>query len=325
MSERGSCGPLDEVSAERLESGLSSHLKRDGAKGVASSRLSAERRSTLKAVASPPYPHPALRRALGAWKTLTAPLYWLYEGRLERSVQTGTLPRHIGLIMDGNRRFARSVGLDVAVGHDYGAGKAREVLEWCFDLGIPHVTLWGFSTDNKGRAPQEVTHLHSLFARQAKEMVQDPKIHKNRVRVRVIGDIVDFPEEVQAALREVETATESYDKMQLNVAVGYGGREEIVTAVRKLLREGIAAQLSADALAERVTAEGIGRHLYTAGLPDPDFVIRTSGEVRLSGFLLWQAAYSEYYFCDAFWPSFRKVDFLRALRSFQARERRFGR
>lgn len=280
--------------------------------------------STLGAVASPPYAHPALKRALGAWKTLTAPLYWLYEGRLERSVQGGALPHHIGLIMDGNRRFARSVGLDVAAGHDYGAGKAREVLEWCFDLGIPHVTLWGFSTDNRGRAQSEVSHLHSLFARQAKEMVQDPKIHRNRVRVRVIGDIKDFPAEVQAALREVERATEHYDKMQLNVAVGYGGREEIVAAVRNLLRDGANAHLSPTELAERVTAEGIGRHLYTAGLPDPDFIIRTSGEVRLSGFLLWQAAYSEYYFCDAFWPSFRKVDFLRALRSYQERERRFG-
>ncbi|ADI15969.1 isoprenyl transferase [Truepera radiovictrix] len=278
---------------------------------------------TLEGVAAPPH-HPALHRALSLWKALTAPLYWLYEERLERSVRSGSLPRHIGLIMDGNRRFARSVGLDVTAGHDYGAGKAREVLEWCFELGIPHVTLWGFSTDNRGRAQSEVSHLHSLFARQAKEMVQDPKIHRNRVRVRVIGDIGDFPPEVQAALREVERATEHYDKMQLNVAVGYGGREEIVAAVRNLLRDEAHAHLRPAELAERVSADTIGQHLYTAGVPDPDFIIRTSGEVRLSGFLLWQAAYSEYYFCDAFWPSFRKVDFLRALRSYQARERRFG-
>jgi len=263
---------------------------------------------------------------LDAWKALTKPLYWLYEERLVRAVKTqGTLPKHIGLIMDGNRRFARSVGLNIAVGHDYGAGKAREVLDWCLELGIKHVTLWGFSTDNRGRAPEEVSHLHSLFARQAKELIQDPRLHKNRVRVRVIGDIADFPGEVQDALREMERVTESYGGMQLNVAIGYGGREEIVAAVRNLLLEKAASAPTPHALVEGVTAEDIGRHLYTAGSPDPDFIIRTSGEVRLSGFLLWQAAYSEYYFCDAFWPSFRKVDFLRALRSFQDRERRYGR
>lgn len=281
-------------------------------------------RSTLERVSSPAAKL-TFQRALEAWDTLTGPLYWLYEGRLERNVQRGPLPKHIGLIMDGNRRFARSVGLDVAAGHDYGAGKAREVLEWCFDLGIRHVTLWGFSSDNRGRAETEVSHLHSLFARQARAMIEDPKIHKNRVRVRVIGDIRDFPEDVQAALREVEAATAEYGDRQLNVAIGYGGREEIVAAVQNLLREQGGHTTSVDELARKITADEIERHLYTAGSPDPDFIIRTSGEVRLSGFLLWQAAYSEYYFCDAFWPSFRRVDFLRALRSFQARERRFGR
>ncbi len=261
---------------------------------------------------------------MGVWERLTEPLYWLYESRLERSVVLGPLPKHIGLIMDGNRRFAKSIGLDVATGHDYGAGKAREVLEWCFDLGIRHVTLWGFSSDNRGRAETEVSHLHSLFARQARMMVEDPKIHENQVRVRVIGNTSDFPEDVRAALQEVETATAHYSERQLNVAIGYGGREEIVAAVQNLLREQALGVKNLTELAEKVTVGEIERHLYTAGSPDPDFIVRTSGEVRLSGFLLWQAAYSEYYFCDAFWPSFRRVDFLRALRSFQARERRFG-
>jgi short-chain Z-isoprenyl diphosphate synthase len=286
------------------------------------SERAGEPRGRLQGVAPPA---PTIQRALSAWKTLTGPLYWLYEGRLERSVRHGTLPKHIGLIMDGNRRFARSVGLGVTAGHDYGAGKAREVLEWCFDLGIRHVTLWGFSSDNRGRAESEVLHLHSLFARQARAMIEDPKVHKNRVRVRVIGDVSDFPEDVQAALREVEVATAGYGERQLNVAIGYGGREEIVTAVQNLLREQGTNVGSIDELARKITVGEIERYLYTAGSPDPDFIIRTSGEVRLSGFLLWQAAYSEYYFCDAFWPSFRRVDFLRALRSFQARERRFGR
>lgn len=266
-----------------------------------------------------------LKGMLEVWKRLTGPLYWLYEGRLERSVRSGPLPKHIGLIMDGNRRFAKNSGLGVAAGHDYGADKAHEVLEWCFDLGIRHVTLWGFSSDNRGRAETEVSHLHSLFARQARMMVSDPKIHRNRVRVRVIGDTRDFPADVRAALSEVEAATADYGDRQLNVAIGYGGREEIVAAVQSLLLEQAANAPSAAELAERVTVSEIERHLYTAGSPDPDFIIRTSGEVRLSGFLLWQAAYSEYYFCDAFWPSFRRVDFLRALRSFGARERRFGR
>lgn len=285
-----------------------------------------EPRATLESVTPPTslLRHHRVRGVLALWKRLTGPLYWLYEGRLERSVRHGPLPKHIGLIMDGNRRFAKTTGLGVTAGHDYGADKAHEVLDWCFDLGIRHVTLWGFSSDNRGRAETEVSHLHSLFARQARMMVNDPKIHKNRVRVRVIGETKDFPADVRAALNEVEAATASYSDRQLNVAIGYGGREEIVAAVQSLLLEQAATVLSAADLARKVTVNEIERHLYTAGSPDPDFIIRTSGEVRLSGFLLWQAAYSEYYFCDAFWPSFRRVDFLRALRSFGARERRFG-
>jgi short-chain Z-isoprenyl diphosphate synthase len=263
---------------------------------------------------------------LHALRRLSKPLYWLYEHRLLRAVQNdGALPRHIGIIMDGNRRFARTVGLDVKTGHDYGASKAREVLDWCLELGIGHVTLWGFSSENRGRAPDEVSHLHSLFASEARDLVRDPRVHQHRVRVRIIGDVEDFPEDAREALREVESATEQYDALCLNIALGYGGREEIISAVRKLIREKQQAGQGLDDLSNSLDAEEIGRHLYTAGTPDPDFVIRTSGEVRLSGFLLWQTAYSEFYFCDAFWPEFRKIDFLRAMRSFQARERRFGR
>jgi short-chain Z-isoprenyl diphosphate synthase len=262
---------------------------------------------------------PALRR-------LSEPVYWLYERRLTRAVkQGGRLPKHIGIIMDGNRRFARTIGLDLMAGHDYGADKAREVLDWCLELGIEHVTLWGFSTENRGRAPDEVRHLHSLFTSQARDLIADPRVHRNRVRVRIIGDIEDFPEEAREALRQVERATEEYGDIYLNIALGYGGREEIVSAVRKLLRSKLDSGCDAAELVRTIDAEEIGRHLYTAGMPDPDFVIRTSGEVRMSGFLLWQTAYSEFYFCDAFWPEFRKIDFLRAMRSFQARERRFGR
>lgn len=269
---------------------------------------------------------PRVRRALGIVNGLSRPLYWLYERRLLRAVTTtGSLPRHIGIIMDGNRRFARANGVAVAAGHDHGATKAREVLDWCLELNIRHVTLWGFSTENRGRSSAEIDHLHRLFGQQARELLSDDRLHKNQVRVRVIGDIDDFPDEAKASLRAMEEATKDYAGMQVNIALGYGGREEIVSAVRKLLLEKAARGEDLEAAAAELGADAIGRHLYTAGSPDPDFVIRTSGEVRLSGFLLWQTAYSEFYFCDAFWPDFRKLDFLRAVRSFQARERRFGR
>jgi short-chain Z-isoprenyl diphosphate synthase len=266
------------------------------------------------------------RRALSFWRSWDRGLYWLYERRLMRQITTsGRLPRHIGLIMDGNRRFARALGLQVTAGHDYGASKARDVLDWCLELGIRHVTLWGFSSDNKGRTPDEVAHLHELFAAQAREFLLDERLQRHEVRVRVIGDIDDFPAGAKEALRDLEQSTARYDKLHLNVALGYGGREEIVAAVRRLLAEEAANGTDLAALADALDADAIQQHLYTAGTPDPDFVIRTSGEVRLSGFLLWQTAYSEFYFCDAYWPEFRKVDFLRALRAFQQRDRRFGR
>ena len=253
-------------------------------------------------------------------------LYWLYERRLLAQVRAGgRLPNHVGVIMDGNRRFARALGMDTAAGHDHGAGKARDVLEWALELGITHMTLWGFSSDNRSRPPDEVAHLHALFAAQAREFLTDERLRAHEVRVRVIGDIDDFPEPTKAALRDLEVATAHFDRLHLHVALGYGGREEIVSAVKRLLlaRAEHGDDLTTAANALRV--DDIQRFLYTAGTPDPDFVIRTSGEVRLSGFLLWQTAYSEFYFCDAFWPEFRKIDFLRAIRSFQQRERRFGR
>jgi len=256
---------------------------------------------------------------------LSSPLYWLYERRLRSALQPGRLPRHIGVIMDGNRRFARRSEVDIKAGHDYGAAKAREFLDWCLELGIPHVTIWGFSSENRGRDDSEVAHLHELFFRQATELLDDPRLYRHRVRVRIIGEIGDFPEHARQALRRIEEATAEHDGLNLNLALGYGGREEIVNAVRSLLQKKDDEGASLAEVIDCLSAEEIGKHLYTAGLPDPDFVIRTSGEIRLSGFLLWQTAYSEYYFCEAFWPEFRKVDFLRALRSFQARERRFGR
>ncbi|GGM99412.1 isoprenyl transferase [Thermus composti] len=262
-----------------------------------------------------------LRRLLA----LSRPLYWLYERRLLKEVKGGPMPKHLGLILDGNRRYARALGLSPTKGHEFGVQKAYEVLEWCLELGIKTVTVWVFSTDNFKRPPEEVETLMNLFLREAERMAEDHRILENQVRVRFIGRREGFSPEVVRAIERLERRTEGHGGMVLNIALGYGGREEIVDAVKRLLLEAEAQGLSPKEVAERLTPEDIARHLYTAGLPDPDFIIRTSGEIRLSGFLLWQSAYSEFYFADVLWPEFRKIDFLRALRSYQARERRFGR
>jgi short-chain Z-isoprenyl diphosphate synthase len=278
-----------------------------------------------------PKTRPSLR-ARAAWlahslsRAMTGPLYAIYERRLAADVRHGELPKHLGLILDGNRRYARLAGLgDVRFGHDLGVTKAREVLEWCLEMRIPTVTLWVLSPDNfTKREPAEVEHILGLLEKEARRMAQDRRIRDNRVRVRAIGRIESFPEPVLASLRHLEESTAHHDGMHLNIAVGYGGREEIIDAVRQLLRDATADGHTMEQLEQDLTAEAISSRLYTADQPDPDFIIRTSGEVRLSGFLLWQSAFSEYYFCDVFWPAFRRIDFLRALRDYQARERRFG-
>ncbi|MFD2608474.1 isoprenyl transferase [Deinococcus taklimakanensis] len=252
-------------------------------------------------------------------------LLWGYEQRLAREVRThGKLPAHLGLILDGNRRFARAAGLQRELGHSFGADKAHEVLQWCLELGIPSATIWVLSTDNKGRDPQELAHILGLLEREARQLAVDPRIHNNRVRVRAIGQHDNFPPQVLAALKDLEETTAHYTGMRLNIAVGYGGREEIVDAVRASLRAQAAQGRTLEEVAATFGPADIGAHLYSPDIPDPDFIIRTSGEIRLSGFMLWQSVYSEYYFCDVYWPGFRRVDFLRAMRDFQDRERRFG-
>lgn len=265
------------------------------------------------------------KKAFHFLENLQKPLYWWYERRILKAVKAhGKMPRHLGIILDGNRRFARSINKEIKAGHEIGAHKAYEVLEWCLALGIPHVTLWVFSSDNKSRDPKEVTDLLELFTREAAKMVHDPRIHANKVRIKLIGQIDEFPEQTREALKQLEDATKDYQGLILHIAIGYGGREEIVGAVKRLMADKVKEGKTLAELAESLDVSHIGNYLETAGAPDPDFIIRTSGEIRLSGFLLWQSAYSEYYFCDAYWPSFRRVDFLRAIRSFQDRERRFG-
>jgi short-chain Z-isoprenyl diphosphate synthase len=252
-------------------------------------------------------------------------LYRLYERRLQREIQGESLPQHVGLILDGNRRYARSIGLmSILEGHRLGAKKLEEVLTWCEELNIRMVSIWILSTENLQRPPEEVAGLVELIGNRLRDAARDPKTHTKRMRIRAIGKLELLPASLRDAIREAEEATKEYDGFFLNVAVGYGGRQEIVDAVQSLLREQLERGTSLEATIEEVTSDNVGKYLYTYDLPDPDLIIRTSGEVRLSGFLLWQSAYSEFYFCDAYWPAFRRIDLLRAIRSYQQRERRFG-
>ena len=253
-------------------------------------------------------------------------LYRLYEHRLRRQIRAGPMPEHVGLILDGNRRYARQQGFpDPSRAYEIGAQKLDEVLLWCTELGISAVTLWVCSTENLKRSRAEVSGILGAVEAKIGALAQDPWIHERRVRVKAAGRLSLLPLSTVAVIRAAEKATADYDAMTLTIAVAYGGREEIVDAVRDLIRAKARDGLGFDELAEQITPAAIDQYLYTVGLPDPDLIIRTSGEQRLSNFLLWQSAYSELYFCEAYWPAFREIDFLRALRSFAARQRRYGR
>lgn len=264
-----------------------------------------------------------LRRASPIWAL--RPLYRAYENRLVRQIEADPTPRHIGIILDGNRRHGERHGVhDPHAIYAFGAHKLDDVLDWCADLGVPRVTLWVFSTDNLDRPVEQVSGILSSIEAKVRTLSHHPKIHDRRVRVQAIGKLELLPPSLVAVIRAAQEATASYDGISLTIAVAYGGRDEIVDAVRGLLAEQVEQGRSMRDVIGQITREGISRHLYTAGAPDPDLIIRTSGEIRLSGFLLWQSAYSEFYFCDVPWPAFRKIDFLRAVRSYQQRKRRFG-
>ena len=253
-------------------------------------------------------------------------LYRLYERRLLSQVRCDPMPRHVGLILDGNRRYGRRHNLtDPSQIYAVGAEKLDELLSWCAELTIPAITLWVFSTENFNRRPEEVSGILSAVEAKLTMLARDPRVHSRKVRVRAMGRLELLPKSTLAAVRAAEAATCAYDEMQLTIAAAYGGRQEITDAVRAFLRDQQQQGRALAEAAELVTPEAISRYLYAPELPDPDLIIRTSGEIRLSGFLLWQSAYSEFYFTDVFWPAFRKVDFLRAVRAFQQRRRRFGR
>ena len=252
-------------------------------------------------------------------------IYRLYERRLLEQVRALPLPRHIGIILDGNRRFGRRKNLTVP--HDIytaGAQKLDDLLDWCVDLRLGAITLWVLSTDNFDRRPEELSGILSALEHKLTLLAQDPQIHQKRICVRAIGQLDLLPQSALAALRAAEAATKGYDGMYLTIAAAYGGQQEIADAVQALLREQLNAGKTLDQVIGLVTPEVINSYLYSPHLPAPDLIIRTSGEIRLSGFLLWQSAYSEFHFTDVFWPEFRQIDFLRAIRAFQQRHRRYG-
>jgi short-chain Z-isoprenyl diphosphate synthase len=252
-----------------------------------------------------------------------SPVYALYAHQLRRRVRNGPLPQHVGLIMDGNRRWARQMGLaSPSLGHRYGAEHAVDVLNWCERLGIKHVTVFVCSTENlQRRDDTEVAFLMEVIADVVTTHLAGDDA---RWQVHVAGMLDLVPDATARALKDaVEKTHDVGTGANVTLAVGYGGRQEVVDALRDVLWERAAAGESLDDVATTLEGEDIARHLYMAGQPDPDLVIRTSGEQRMSNFLLWQSAYAELYFCDAYWPAFREIDFLRAVRSFAARQRRY--
>jgi short-chain Z-isoprenyl diphosphate synthase len=250
-------------------------------------------------------------------------VYGAYERRIARElVRSGAaVPRHVGVILDGNRRWARASGArTVSEGHQRGADKIADLLRWCDDAGVELVTLWLLSTDNLSRPAAELEPLLRII----EGVVAELAAPGNQWALRVVGALDLLPAETARRLKESTAGTEGRPGVTVNIAVGYGGRREIADAVRSMLQAHAAEGRSLEQVAELLDVEHISEHLYTRGQPDPDLVIRTSGEQRLGGFLLWQSAHSEFYFCEAYWPDFRRVDFLRALRAYAARQRRFG-
>jgi short-chain Z-isoprenyl diphosphate synthase len=246
-------------------------------------------------------------------------LYGFYAKRIKAALDPEQIPRHVGVILDGNRRWAKASGAPKSRGWRAGADKVEEVLDWCDEVGVEVVTLFLLSTDNLTRPASELRPLMAII-----EGLVDEIAAPGRWKVHPVGALDLLPSDTAQALKDAAARTADAPGLLVNVAVGYGGRREIADAVRSLLHEHASKGTSIEDLANVLDVEHIAEHLYTKGQPDPDLVIRTSGEQRLSGFLLWQSAHSEFYFCEAYWPDFRQVDFLRALRAYAARNRRFG-
>lgn len=253
--------------------------------------------------------------------SILTPLYRVYEWYISRNLRQENMPQHVAIIMDGNRRYSRIQGsINPIEGHRRGRDTLERFLDWCVDLGIEIVTVYAFSTENFNRPKNEVEGLMNLFKENFESIAKDKKIHKHEVRIKAVGKLELLPENVREAIKMAEEATIDYNKRLVNIAIGYDGRLEIVDAIKKIAGDVKEGKMNP----EDINEKSVNENLYTAGLADPNLIIRTSGEERLSGFLLWQSSYSELYFCDSLWPQLRKVDFLRALRSYQQRDRRYG-
>ena len=252
---------------------------------------------------------------------LPALLYRVYEKRLARHLAGADLPHHVGVMLDGNRRWAREKGYtDPNEGHRAGAAHIDQLLQWCTESGIRVITLWLLSTDNLRRPLGELEPLLQIIT----DVVDELAAPGQPWKLRMVGALDRLPAEMRERLSAAEQRTAGRDGAEVNIAVGYGGRQEIIDAVKSLLREHVAQGQTLEEVIDALDVEAIGEHLYTSGQRDPDLVIRTSGEQRIGGFMMWQSVHTEFWFCDAYWPDFRRVDFLRALRDYAARHRRFG-
>jgi tritrans,polycis-undecaprenyl-diphosphate synthase [geranylgeranyl-diphosphate specific] len=248
--------------------------------------------------------------------------YKLYEKWLWYQVKNGAKLEHIAIILDGNRRWASEKELNPWLGHKKGAETVERLLDWCEKLNVKFVTLYTFSTENFRRSAEEIAEIMRIAEEKFRKLLTDERIHRNKVHVKVIGRVNLLPESLQHLIADVERATENYDNQFLNFAFAYGGRAEIVDAAKTIAEKVKNGELKLNEVDEST----FEKHLYTAHMPnqEPDLIVRTSGEERLSGFLLWQSAYSELAFLDVYWPDFRLIDLLRAIRTFQTRKRRYG-
>lgn len=252
---------------------------------------------------------------------ITNKAYSTYESKLRKEVLENPVPEHIAIIMDGNRRFAEERGEIKEEGHRLGSEKLEEVLEWCVEDGVKILTVYAFSMENFSREESEVDYLMELLEESLIRFAENKTVHEKKVSISILGDVSMLPDNVRKAIDYVYDRTEDYSDYKLNLAVAYGGRQEIISAVKRVALKVQKGEVDP----EDIDEDMISKHMYTSDLPDPDLVLRTSGEVRVSNFLLWQLAYSELYFTDVYWPGFRHIDFLRAIRAFQQRGRRYGR
>jgi len=276
-------------------------------------------------------------RWLLKWRIIRTPAGWLANSRyawsfisrtdrvrtnrLQTRVMTRPLPKHISIIMDGNRRFAADRGRESAFGHQLGKAKVEEVMDWVLDMGIPYLTVYALSTENiHGRDPKELDDLYDLYVEGLSDIAKNERIHRYGVKVQVAGREDLLPERVLEAINHAVEETQKYDKFVFTVCLAYGSREEIIEAVRQIAADHAKGEIDLAGIDEKE----ISKRLWTGELPDPDLIIRTSGEERISNFLLWQSAYSELYFTDVFWPSFQRSDLLEAIDAYQQRKRRYG-